>query len=269
MKLALIGSAPSSVGLAPYKDASYQQYAAGKVDIHPAAPYKDESWEIWACSPGAYGVVQRATRWFEVHRWEPAQSWFSPEYCQWLRVFNGPVYTGHPVPEIKNHVVYPLEEIEQEFSSYFLTSSLALMLALAIKECEASGDKENVIGLWGVDMSATEEHGYQRAGCQHLILEALRRGISVYVPPESDLLRPMPVYGISEWDHNFIKSTARMRELIGRKQQADQQVASANANATFLTGAIDDLNYHINTWTSPYGLEAGKVICLKPKKKGL
>ena len=267
MKIALIGSAPSSVALGPYYDKSYAEFIQGKNQKYPPAPHIEEEWEIWGCSPGAFGVVKRATRWFEVHRWEPGAPWFSPEYCQFLREFNGPVYTGRPVPEIKNHVVYPVERVEDEFSSYFLTSSLSLMFAMAILEIEdkrkanPDHDKDgDVIGMWGVDMAATEEYGYQRAGCQHFILEALNRGIGVYLPPESDLLRPMPVYGLCEWDHNYIKLTARARELNNRFQASNQQMAEMQAQARFLQGGIDDLNYMVNTWTSPYGLPAGQVI---------
>lgn len=266
MKIALIGSAPSSVALGPYYDQSYAEFVQGKQPKYPPAPHIEEQWEIWGCSPGAFGQVKRATRWFEVHRWEPGQPWFSPEYCQFLREFDGPVYTGKPVAEIKNHVVYPIERVENEFSSYFLTSSLSLMMALAILEIEdarANPDHnpgDDVIGFWGVDMSATEEYGYQRAGCQHFILEALHRGIGVYVPPESDLLRPMPVYGLCEWDQNYIKLTQRARELNQRRQGHEQAAMNDQMNARFLQGGIDDLNYMVNTWTSPYGLPAGQVL---------
>jgi hypothetical protein len=288
MKIALIGSAPSSVKLGPYFDKSYAEFVQGKQPKYPPAQHIEEEWEIWGCSPGAFGQVARATRWFEVHRWEPGQPWFSPEYCQFLREFKGKVYTGAAIPEIKNHVVYPTDRVEEEFGAYFLTSSLSLMMALAILEIEdarkqrrqgvvrtdpiatpgglvrvddqVEKDEDDVIGFWGVDMAATEEYGYQRAGCQFFVLEALRRGIGVYVPPESDLLRPMPVYGICEWDHQYIKMTARAREFNQRKAQHEQELAAAQANLRFMQGAVDDLNYTVNTWTSKYGLPSGVVL---------
>jgi len=267
MRIALLGSAPSSVGLAPFKDKSFAEFAGGKVPMYPPSPYISEEWEIWGCSPGAFAQVQRADVWFEVHRWEPGQTWFSPEYCEFLKHFPGKVYTGRAVPDIKNHVVYPIARVEEEFSPYFLTSSLSLMFALAILQIEdhrkANPDhdpEQDIIGMWGVDMSATEEWGYQRAGCQHFILEALNRGIGVYLPPESDLLRPMPVYGLCEWDHNYIKLTQRSRELNQRLAHAQQTMQEASNQMQFLRGASDDLAYHANTWTSPYGLPAGQVL---------
>lgn len=270
MRIALIGSASSSVRLGPYLDKSYQNFLGGKPHLYPQAPFIDEEWEIWGCSPGAFGVAPRADRWFEVHRWEPGQPWFSPEYCQFLKQFKGPVYTGGVIPEIPNHVVYPLVEVEAEFSSYFLTSSLSLMMAIAIFEIENArkqpghNPNDDVIGLWGVDMAANEEYAYQRPGCHFFILEALRRGIGVFIPPESDLMRPLPVYGLSEWDHMYIKLTARSRELNARAQAKQQEIQAATTELNMLRGCLDDLNYNVSTWGSPYGVPAGMIVRMDP-----
>jgi hypothetical protein len=287
MKIALIGSAPSSSQLAPYWDKTYLDFLQGKEQMAPPLTHGGEKWDIWGCSPGAAGQVGRATRWFEVHRWEPGREWLQVNYLEFIRRFKGPVYVGGEVPpqDIPTQRRYPIAAIENEFSSYFLTSSLALMMALAILEIEqirrarkqlnplpefvpidelTKTDDDDEIGFWGVDMAATEEYGYQRAGCQHFILETLRRGIGVYVPPESCLLRPMPVYGISEWDHNYIKMTQRMREFNARRTTHQQEAQTAQMNLAAVNGGIEDLNYMVNTWTSPYGLPAGTTLRLKP-----
>lgn len=316
MKIALLGSA-GSVARAPFHDERYQAWKQGRVDlIQQAHDQVHGDFDIWGCSPGCWAVCPRATRWFEVHRWEAGVSWFSPEYVQFLRNFKGPVYTGGVVPEIPNHVVYPIDYIEAKFSSYFLTSSLAHMAALAIdtiekirlardshrelqrdiarmQEREAHGlppperhgeamrvhhdlppgidpaellkdDSDDIIGMWGVDMAASEEYAYQRPGCQFFVLEALRRGIGFYLPPESDLMRPQPVYGISEWDHNYIKLTSRARELSARGAQMAQQKHEAELQLAGLQGEQHALNYFVSTWTSAYGMEAGKVVRIEP-----
>jgi len=304
MKIALIGSAPSSTNLAPYWDKTYQDFLQGKEQLAPPLVHGQEKWDIWGCSPGAAGQVGRATRWFEIHRWEPGKEWFQVGYLEFLRRFKGPVYVGGEVPiaDIPNQRRFPIDAIEEEFSSFFLTSSLSLMMALAIRVIEqirrarrqaretkiqsvsegyavnlenplpefvdaaelTKPDDDDEIGFWGVDMAATEEYGYQRAGCQHFILEALRRFIGVYVPPESCLLRPMPVYGICEWDHNYIKMTQRMREMNQRRAAHQQELQSAQMNIAAVSGGIEDLNYMVNTWTSKYGLPAGVTLRLKP-----
>jgi hypothetical protein len=144
MKIALVGSAPSSVRL---------------------APFRDPSWTVWACSPGTYPIVEMegAAAFFELHRWEPPVigrpdqqvPWFSPEYCAWLAKFKGPVYTTEVIPDIKNSTRLPREMLIEKYGPYFWSSSLAWMLALAL---EQPGIQE--IGLWGVDMSAVEEYRY-------------------------------------------------------------------------------------------------------------
>lgn len=302
MKIALLGSA-ASVHKAPFRDSRYEAFVQGRLpDAHRAHGQVPGDWDIWGCSPGCWAVIPRASRWFEVHRWEPEQPWFSLEYRTFLQRFKGMVYTGAPVADIPSHVVYPIERMELKFSSYFMTSSLALMLALAIDTIEEvraarrkmkeskevmldagvpnctslngfnplpygvdpaeleKDDSDDTIGMWGVDMAAHEEYAYQRPGCQFFILEALRRGINVYLPPESDLMRPMPVYGISEWDHNYIKLTQRAKEVNARAEAYQRQAAEAQQNIAGLQGEMHALNAFVNTWTSPYGLPHGITL---------
>ena len=243
MKIAILGSAPSSMGL---------------------APFGDPSWQIWGCSPGLYANAPRVDQWFELHRWEPpvigkpAQQvpWFSPEYVAWMAQ-QKKVWMFAPVPEIPNSDTFPTEELCRKFGNFFMTSSIAWMMAMAIDQIileretrttpAAPGDYDT-IGLFGVDMAASEEYGYQRAGCQYFIQMAINLGIQIKIPPESDLLRPMPMYGIWESSHFAIKMTARKRELTTRMQQHQAQAAEHNNQAMFLRGALDDLEYMIQTW---------------------
>lgn len=234
MKIALVGSAPSSVQL---------------------APYQDPDWQIWACSPGAYPYAgPHADSYFEIHRWEPqvpghmgtGQPWFTPEYVEFLTRFKGPVWMMDPLPpEIPNVQRIPFEDLTEKFGPFFWTSSLSYMLAMAI---DTPGVTE--IGLWGVDMSAHEEYSLQRPGCQHFITEATQRGIKVTIPPESDILQPPLFYGVTESSPMMIKLTARMQELQQRHAQCIQQEAAAAQQKHFLAGAIDDIDYTIKTWVS-------------------
>jgi len=243
MKIALIGSAPSSINL---------------------APYKQEGWEIWGCSPGAYGIAgPHSNVWFELHRWEPqipghagtGQAWFTPEYCEFLIRHPGTVYMADPIPqEFNNAKLMPIERMAQEFGPFFFTSSLSWMWALAILQIEdarsVGHDESHEIAMFGVDMSAHEEYGLQRPGCHYFITEALKRGIKVTIPPESDILQPPMWYGVSENNPMMIKLTQRKRELEGRKAAADQRMEQAKQESLFLSGAIDDVNYMIGTWVT-------------------
>src|SRR6185295_11365788 len=146
MKVALVGSAPSSCRI---------------------APYQDPAWKIYGCSPGLYGVAPRVDEWFEMHLWEPGAPWFSPEYVQWLKALPArgvKLWTGAPIGEVPGSEVYPWQEVLDEFdpNSWFATSSLFWMMARAIKAGATS------IGFWGVDMAAGEEYEMQRAGIHYL-----------------------------------------------------------------------------------------------------
>lgn len=244
MKIAIIGTAPSSMSM---------------------APLGDRSWKIFACSPGTYPTLSHCDAFFELHRWEPGEigqpatqkPWFSPEYVAWMGKVPLVVWMANPVPEIPRSKALPVNDLLAKYGSYFFTSSIAWMLACAIEDIledrEIHGPgyiaaNPDVIGLYGIDMAANEEYGYQRAGCQHFIELAATLGIQIYVPPESDLLRPMPLYGIDESSWWMIKLTARQRELTTRLTMAQNAQAQAARDVDFLMGALDDMDYHIKTW---------------------
>lgn len=231
-RIALLGSAPSSIKF---------------------APFDDQTWTIFGCSPALYPHARRLDAWFELHRWEPPVlgkaeqqvPWFSPEYCAWLAKLPIPVYMAEPVATIPTSRAYPIREMIAKYGPYIWSSSLAYMFVLALEDPEVQE-----IGMWGVDMSATEEYRYQRPALQFLIVEAMRRGIKITLPPESDLLQPMPLYGIDESTPMAIKMLSRKNELLGRLNVANQNLANCQREQIFLQGALDDINYMIETWTS-------------------
>lgn len=242
-KIGIIGSAPSSIRL---------------------APYNDPEWSIWGCSPGAYGIVPRSDVWFEIHRWEPANPgfpndataapWFSPEYCDFLRRYKGPVVMATDHADVPTGVRFPFEELLEKHGPYFFTSSVAWMIALAIEL------KPKAIGLWGVDMAATSEYAFQRPGCQHFIGLAKKNGIEVILPPESDLMRPTTMYGISEYHPRHIKLLARRKELDARLANAKNVLQNANNEINFLNGAIDNLDYIQTTWVDDVECDLSKMV---------
>jgi len=228
LKIALIGSAPSSVRI---------------------APYQDPAWQIWGCSPGTYGVMPRCNAFFELHLYEPGAPWFSPEYCQWLKACperGTALWVGNDkaVQQMPGSQVLPYDAINEEFdpSRWFNTSSLFWMMAMAIK---AGATK---IGLWGVDMAANEEYEMQRAGIHFLTYIAASRGIEVGVPPESDLMTPRFRYGIDEWTHSYRKLRARRFELETRMRAAEAEAKNKELEAAFVKGALDDTKYQNDTW---------------------
>lgn len=261
MKIAVLGSAPSL----------------------PLAPFGDPSWLLYGCSPGVYPLMSRCDAWFELHRWEPGvvgkpqtqKPWFSPEYVAWMAGLTCPVWMHSPVPQIPMSRMLDPKPLTEKYGTWWFTSTIAFMMACAIEDIlewrrvraestpeelaeivaanvalgsAAYQDGPDVIGLWGIDMAATEEYGYQRAGCQRFVEIAQSLGIQVYCPPESDLLRPMPLYGLCESEHWHIKLLLRKNELVGRRQRAEQTAQMAAMEAQFLKGALDDNEYVMSTW---------------------
>jgi hypothetical protein len=241
VKVALIGSAPSSVR---------------------NAPYNDPTWKIIGCSPGVYGVATRVDEWMELHRWEPGQAWFSPEYVQWMTALakRAVLWVGGSVPGIPESKVYPFDKVLAEYDpqKWFCSSSLFWMMARAMElikaEAKAQGRAidaaQDKIAFYGVDMAADTEYEMQRAGIHFMAYRAAALGIEVGAPPESDLFTPRFSYGQDEWTHSFVKMRARRMELEHRKQQAIAQKAEAERAEFFLTGAIDDLKYCHDTWAT-------------------
>lgn len=224
MKIALLGSQPQSVKL---------------------APFDDRSWEIWVCSPAnspyGGGSLSRIDVWFDLHYYREQFRKGEDEWFAYLAT-QPKVYMQRVEPEIPNSVEYPIADMKAMFGPYFWTSSVAYMTALAISL------KPEEIGFWGVDMAGNEEYGFQRAGCHYFIQRALEAGIKVTVPPESDIIEPSPMYGYCQANRMWRKLEARRQELFARLNASKaKRVELANMELN-LHGAVQDLDYIITTF---------------------
>lgn len=223
LKVAIVGTAPSSRLL---------------------APFADPSWEIWVCSPGNMNTVPRVTRWFEAHanlEWPENISYGKP-YLDWLRQQTFPVYMQDK-SQVPNAIPIPKDELVSEFGPYFFTSSFSWMMALALKEGATD------IGLFGVDMASKDEYILQRSGGHYFIQLATKRGVNIHLPLESDLAQPPGLYG-------FDSATPFGRKLLARQQELNQRVAAMtqqrdqlNTQVTYLQGALEDVQYMIQIWS--------------------
>ena len=232
------------------------------------APFANDDWNVWACSPGTYNVP-KIHRFFELHRWEPGQSWFQPDYIRFLEQFEGPVYMSSKVASVKNCTLLPWKELVAIYGPYFFTSSIAWMMAMAI---EAGAKK---IALYGVDMAHNTEYKDQRLGCQYMATIARAQGIEVGVPPESDLFRPAALYGVCEGSHSWIKQTQRSRELAARLNTLEQDMLAKRDEINHIKGAMDDLDWQVTSWfggaddISIEFIEPALVPALEPGVKGV
>jgi hypothetical protein len=221
-KIALLGSAISSVGL---------------------APFHEPDWEIWACSP-ANKPIPRADLWFELHNIEVKKREGLSEYLEWLSKRPFKCFMQAALPEFPNSIAYPLKEMTERYGPFWWTSQLSYMLALAIEQ------KPAAIGLFGIDMAANSEYNQQRLACQFFIRELLNKGINLVVPPESDILEPAPLYGYCESSRQWRKYYARQNELKQRVDNLNAEIQAKSMEKTHLVGAMDDMEYHLSHWAN-------------------
>ena len=221
-KIALLGSAVSSVGF---------------------APFDDPSWEIWACSPANKGIP-RCEVWFELHNLEVKKREGLTEWLEYLKL-QPVVYMQQAYPEYPTSREYPLHQIIKKWGPFWWTSQLSFMLALAIEQ------KPKVIGIFGVDMAANSEYNQQRLACQYFIQHIVKEAdIELIVPPESDILEPAPLYGYCESSRQWRKYNARRLELLQRIGNLDQDAAKKSDEKKHLVGALDDMEYQLAHWAN-------------------
>lgn len=230
MRVAILGTVPASRGL---------------------APFADQEWEIWCCSPGNRGgVIPRVTRWFEIHgledlKGEENRTW-AGDYFAWLASQPFPVYMQERNELVPQAKIFPHRRVLREFGHLgriAFTSSISWMIGFAIIE----GAKE--IGVFGVDMAANEEaYSSQKAGCQIMMAIAHDRGIEVKIPLESCLSTPPPLYGYAE-------ATRAGRRLLVRENECKTNIANLDATIDRLkqeramfAGALDQIQYMRRTF---------------------
>lgn len=222
LKVALIGTAPSSRML---------------------APYNDPSWQIWGCSPGNMNALPRVDLWFELHSnllWPEHEAYGRP-YIEWLKLQKFPIYMQDKslVPQA---LAFPKDELVAEFGDDFFTSSFAWMMALAMK----MGAVE--IALYGIDMASRDEYIRQRPGFFFFRYMATRRGVKVSAPHESDIMQSPSLYAYVDSTPFGRKIMARRQEVQGRVNAFSQQIEQATHSRTYLQGALEDLDYFESIW---------------------
>ena len=174
----------------------------GGAESRNLAPFEYPEWEIWGCN-NVYLGIPRYTRWFEIHKiWFDGQTYYRrgerefrgvqvKKYMQELADLSIPVYMQKCWPIIPKGVLYPLDKIVGRFGRY-LTSSIAYMVALAIREGVTD------LALYGINMGMGDEYDKQKPCIEYLLGYAKGMGVRVTVAPESMLLYTPRLYGFEE-----------------------------------------------------------------------
>ena len=222
MKVALIGTCPSSRML---------------------APYGDPEWQCWVCSPDNI-QLPHIDVWFDIHGdlLYPGYPKWEERYVDWLRKQTFQIFMQRTdlVPNAKE---FPAKELVAQFGAFWFTSSLAWMMAFAITQ----GATE--IGIYGADMSTRDEYLNQRPGMHYWMEVAAGRGIKVFIPPESDLLQPPPLYGYSDTSPMGRKLVVRHKELTDRVKTLNAELKRIEGEKHHLQGALDQTEYDQIVWS--------------------
>lgn len=225
-KVAICGTAPSSLDEAPWQDPEVEIWGTSRL-------YKMIPDEVW-------------TVWFELHDlpkigkgWscgEDQRKEQRDEHLEYLASQTRPVYVQPQYEDAFPAAVgYPLEEVFEEFPSRYFTNHISWMIALAIYQ------DVDEIGIYGVDMALQGgEYEYQRPSVEYFIGIARGRGIPVEVPDSCDLLKTTRLYGVDDGQSPFDKKVrAREDELNDRINQVEDQIEQLQAQDAQLAGAVN------------------------------
>ncbi len=175
--------------------------------------------------------INRVDAWFDPHCYEGAMRKGEE---QWLAYLDRQplVYMQKHDPAVKNSVPIPFMQLRREFGDFFWGSTISYMMAMAILE------KPKVIGIYGVDMCHNSEYGHQRLGMHFFIHEAVKRGIKVQIPPESEIGQPFPPYGYRDANRAWRRLNAKRKELEAKMAHLAEQIDQMTANRIEIQGAI-------------------------------
>lgn len=214
------------------------------------APWDDPSWEKWVISDMYRVIGDRFQRLYEVHSptqlaQEMADKGIPENHVEILSQFEDRVHTIHSDrPDLPRATLINVPKMVEAFGAYF-TCSVSYMVADAILE------HVDEIGIWGVDLAVDTEYTYERPGVEYMIGQAKGRGIDVYLPPQSDLLKASHMYGTdnpqyTEWVANIME---RITNLEAKRQEIYSANQMNNNSLLSINGALEILYYDRKTWT--------------------
>jgi hypothetical protein len=114
------------------------------------------------------------------------------------------------------------------------------MIALAIVELGPQHNKSkgqrDEIGLWGVEMTAEGEYGYQKPNCEALLGFAMGWGINVLLPGSTTLLKGNTAYGYQP--RAATQGPVSYEHLFRRRNQLNEVLVRAARSTAEAEGII-------------------------------
>lgn len=220
LKIAILGTASSSV-----KD----------------APCEDPTWKIWSLGYNA-SVISRGDKWFEIHDEEVLKEvGLAPVAIETLRKAKSDLIAYNCGDMFPDATKFPFELVMAQFPRKYFTSSIAWMLGLAI----IANPKE--IALYGVDMCDTDEYSYQRGACEYMIGFADAKGIKVTIAKNSPICRTPRQYAYEDVGISR-ELIIRRRQLISERDKHEKEFKESYSQWHYYRGRYDEANDISNRW---------------------
>lgn len=225
------------------------------------APFGNDEFEIWALNELYLflpNIPLERLRWFDIHSRPVIEAQTQSlhrtpvsDHLQKLQAMQCRLYMQKHYEDIPASIEYPLAEVTAMFvqaghqNAYF-NNSISYMLALAIYE----GFEE--IHLYGVDMAHDSEYFNQRPSVEFFCGFARGKGITLYTPPECDLMQTAHIYGYEEGEAIAFEVRLRSRkEEIQQKAQNHMNAIQQNQQAYHqYMGAVQELDHTLKIWKS-------------------
>ena len=198
---------------------------------------REQGLDLWGLNSVYFAMWQMQissredfTRWFQIHPWEIllARPDIQP-HLDWLATCGMPVYLNEAQSEIPTGVRYPREEVTKTIgSNYFEVNTIAYMIALAIHEGFGK------IKLYGINLGPTDlGDSYARPPVEYLLGFARGRGISIWVHPNSSLLKADlyaqvidPSYVALHKAIDLLRATSERLKYSDEKLRLDQGITA-------------------------------------------
>ena len=215
-------------------------------------PWFDDSFELWGLNQGHMNFPRRADRWFEMHQPEATADIRDPNYLEFLAKVQIPVYMIQQYDEYPTSIRYPIEDAINYVGQDYFTSSVAFMLVLAAME----GFEE--IHIYGVNLAIGDEYFYEKPNAEYLIGLLRGRGIRVYVPQASALLKQWRRYGY----HTDARPAQSLKVLLqSRINHYRSEIEKAQGTLNTLIGAMRESEALIQV---AEGIDHGADVVLMP-----
>ena len=204
------------------------------------APYKNSEWEIWGTGARAE-CVTRATRWFELHRLDGEEHDWAANWRKLVKSWpkDCELWMFYPEEDLSPGKVVHMESkpLLNKYGTFFMTSSIAWMLAQAIEE------KAEQILLSGIDMESEVEYKHQLAGVRHFIELARYAGIKVLRVANSGIsIEPIP-YPFWQDDPIISKLALRKKVYQNRLLTANQKKEELKNAIKLIEGALSEVEW--------------------------